>query len=70
MSKNRRILIIDDNPSIQADFRKILSHDQDSARGLRELEASLFGETTDSGPAVTFEVDCATQGQEGYRMAL
>ena len=70
MSKNRRILIIDDNPSIQADFRKILSHDQDSARGLRELEASLFGETTDSRPAVTFEVDCATQGQEGYRMAL
>ena len=70
MSKNRRILVIDDNPSIQADFRKILSHDQDSARGLRDMEASLFGETADTRPAVTFDVDCATQGQEGYQMAL
>ena len=70
MSKNRRILVIDDNPSIQADFRKILSHDQDSARGLRDMEASLFGETADTRPAVTFDVDCATQGQVGHQMAL
>ena len=27
MSENRRVLIIDDNPSIHADFRKILQAD-------------------------------------------
>jgi signal transduction histidine kinase len=70
MSKNRRILVVDDNPSIQADFRKILSHSQDSAAGLRDMEASLFGEKSVVRPVVTFEVDCATQGQEGYNMVL
>jgi signal transduction histidine kinase len=70
MSKNRRILVIDDNPSIQADFRKILSHNQDSVGGLRDMEATLFGEKADARPVVTFEVDCATQGQEGYQMVL
>jgi signal transduction histidine kinase len=70
MSKNRRILVIDDNPSVQADFRKILTYAQDSAAGLRDMEESLFGEKADARPAVTFEVDCATQGREGHHMVL
>ena len=38
---------------------------------MNDLEAALFGEKPDKGgPAITFEVDCASQGQEGYAKVL
>lgn len=62
---NRRILIIDDTPSIHADFRKILCPDDSSADALAEAEEMLFGSGTATAPAAsTFELDCAYQGQE------
>ncbi len=69
MSKNRRILVIDDNLSIHKDFKNILLSQDQSAR-LVNLENTLFGEKVDNTPAIKFEVDCAAQGQEGYTMAI
>ena len=46
---NRRVLIIDDNPSIHEDFRKILS--PRTAAALDASEAAIFGQPPDGGPA-------------------
>src|SRR5882672_1351622 len=69
MSKNRRILIIDDNPSIHADFKNILLPRQQTGH-LQDMESAIFGEDENKAPAITFEVDCASQGQEGYAKVL
>src|SRR5689334_3301524 len=64
--KNRRILVIDDNPSIHQDFRKILSPgDAKLASELDTDEAALFGETTNTAQSWDFQIDSAFQGQEG-----
>jgi len=64
---NRRILIIDDNEAIHKDYRKILSPPPDSP-DLSEAEAALFGPRTDGLPQVQYELDSATQGQQGVAM--
>ena len=63
---NRRILVIDDNPSIHGDFRKVLGADVEAADLLAEAEFALLGEAAPS-PSINrgFEVDSAYQGQEG-----
>ncbi len=64
--ENRRILVIDDNPSIHDDFRKILCPSQAKlAAGLDDDEAALFGETSAVGGSWSFEIDSAFQGAEG-----
>jgi hypothetical protein len=40
---NRRILLIDDTPSIHEDFRKILKPPMEQNQALDEMEAALFG---------------------------
>ncbi|MFO1476447.1 MAG: ATP-binding protein [Verrucomicrobiota bacterium] len=70
MNKNRRILVIDDNPSIHKDFRNILAPKHEEDGHLENMEAALFGEKTDKAPVVEFEVDCASQGQEGYAKVI
>ena len=63
---NHRILIIDDNPSIHEDFRKILGPaDAKLAEKLDATEASLFGDQAGSSSAQNFRIDSAFQGQEG-----
>jgi signal transduction histidine kinase len=69
MSKNRRILVIDDNESIHNDFRSVLSGQEERGR-LEHLETALFGGDAEPARKVAFEVDCATQGQKGYAMVL
>ncbi|WP_297835159.1 EAL domain-containing protein [Pseudomonas sp.] len=59
---NRRILIIDDTPSIHQDFRKILCPELDSEQSLAAAEAALFG--TVPTRRKIFELDFAFQGQE------
>lgn len=59
---NRRILLVDDMPSIHEDFRKILAAPT-SASDLDADEALLFGQPI-SAPSVRFEVDSAFQGVE------
>ncbi|WP_409316035.1 ATP-binding protein [Pseudomonas sp. KCJK9016] len=61
---NRRILLIDDMPSIHEDFRKILTPNRAQSVELDEMEAALFG-----APARprrdAFELDSAYGGEEG-----
>jgi DNA-binding NtrC family response regulator len=67
-SKNRRILIIDDNRAIHEDFRKILAEDKADSSKVDDFEASLFGESATDKPKedqTPFEIDSAFQGQEG-----
>jgi two-component system, NtrC family, sensor kinase len=64
VDRNRRILIIDDNPAIHEDFRKVLAaqaHDSE----LDGLEAALFGDAKEQRHGVAYELEHAHQGQEG-----
>jgi diguanylate cyclase (GGDEF)-like protein len=57
-----RVLMIDDNPAIHEDYRKILAG-RDNGR-VSAAEATLFGESPPvEGP--TFDVDSAMQGRDG-----
>ncbi|HEV8605262.1 MAG TPA: EAL domain-containing protein [Tepidisphaeraceae bacterium] len=60
---NRRILIVDDNDAIHADYRKAISVDSSSAK-LAAVEAELFGGAPAPAPAPPFEIDSASQGRE------
>jgi two-component system, cell cycle sensor histidine kinase and response regulator CckA len=66
--RNRRVLIIDDNRAIHADFRKILSPTPDSSAALDATATALFGHTKAAVVQTQFEVDSAYQGQEGVLM--
>jgi len=68
---NRRILLVDDMPTIHDDFRKILGAGAAPAKlALKAARAALFG---DDGPAVkpgktapaSFDLDSAYQGEAG-----
>ena len=61
---NRRILIIDDNPDIHRDFRKVMG-DGPSDDAMAEAELALFGESRPQPTRAAFEIDSALQGQEG-----
>jgi signal transduction histidine kinase len=61
----RRILLIDDMPSIHEDFRKVLTPVRGSA-SLDEAEGVLFGAA--AAPRVDLELDCASSGEEGLRL--
>ena len=63
--KDRRILVIDDNPEILEDFRKILCPRQDLDPVLEASEAALLGSSTKAVRQIQFEVDSASQGEEG-----
>jgi diguanylate cyclase (GGDEF)-like protein len=68
---NRRILIIDDNPAIHEDFRKVLGiqAEHGAQAALDVLEADLFGESAAATARPNFEIDSAHQGHEGVAMA-
>jgi two-component system cell cycle sensor histidine kinase/response regulator CckA len=63
-----RILVIDDNPAIHNDIRKILARPEIDSASLDQAEAMLFGEVTDSDTGALFEIDSAYQGQEGLEL--
>jgi two-component system sensor histidine kinase/response regulator len=67
--RNRRILIIDDNRAIHADFRKILSPVTDQEASLIASEQGLFDDAV-SVPIrrESFHFDSAFQGQEGLEL--
>ena len=66
--KNRRVLVIDDNPAIHEDFRKILAPAIATAAALDTTEAAVFGDRTDAVRQNPFEVDSAYKGQEGVEL--
>lgn len=67
----RRVLVIDDNLAIHEDFKKILCPSSGGGdEAVDMLAAELFGDEPASGAAptvsqTTYQVDTASQGQEG-----
>ena len=59
---NWRVLVVDDNPAIHEDFRKILANGAASSE-VDDLEAEVFG-TAAPSPAKAFVIDSAHQGEE------
>jgi two-component system, cell cycle sensor histidine kinase and response regulator CckA len=66
--QNRRILIVDDNPTIHEDFRKILCPADNRRPSVNKLAAALFDEVQPTVQRISFELDSAYQGQEGFEM--
>ena len=64
------ILVIDDNTAIHKDFRKILGKRSETNNELDNMEAFLFdGEIDrDQDNGIQFEIEYASQGQEGLEM--
>jgi two-component system cell cycle sensor histidine kinase/response regulator CckA len=66
LKQNHRILIVDDNTSIHADFRDILCPDNSDLAAANEMEAVLFDE--EKSDVMSFELDSAYQGQQALEM--
>lgn len=66
---HRRILIVDDNPDIHRDYRKILIPEA-PAGALDDLEAELFGIQADPDQREIYEVDSAYQGAEAHEKVM
>lgn len=64
----RRVLVIDDQPEIHADYRKILVPPE-SSNALQAAKSALFGAEEDAPALPRFALECASQGQEGVRLA-
>lgn len=63
---NNRILIIDDNPAIHDDFRKVLgTADHARLKAIEEDEAALFGHEIRVPRHIEFDIHSAFQGAEG-----
>jgi PAS domain S-box-containing protein len=67
IAENNRILVVDDNPAIHDDFRKILAPPTARAESLSATEALLFGEPEKSSVRKLFEIDSAFQGEEALQ---
>ncbi len=64
-SRNRRIIVIDDNRTIHEDFRKILIPAA-APSDLQQARAALFGERVATATVEPFDLDFADQGQQGF----
>lgn len=67
MSKHR-ILIVDDNPAIHQDFRKILCPAALHSDALADAEAALFGAPARDDSAPHYDLEFASQGKEALRL--
>jgi len=65
---NRRVLVIDDNPTIHEDFRKVFVRDAGAEQALLDHERVLFGKPALGSAAPSFEIDFALQGQAGVEL--
>ena len=64
---NRRVLVIDDNEAIHADFRKVLTPPVAASADLLAAEAALFGASAPPVDRVAFELVTASQGEQGLQ---
>ncbi len=64
--EERRILVVDDNPAIHQDFRKILARSA-TPEALDEMESVLFGEPQAWSSPTVFALDSAMNGEEAVR---
>jgi two-component system, sensor histidine kinase and response regulator len=65
--QNHRILIVDDNRAIHADFRKILSCDEGRS-AFQSEEDAFFGTSPEASTHPQFVLDFASQGEEALEM--
>jgi len=73
VSSPRRVLIIDDNHDIHADFRKVFEGARAQISDMDRLDQELFGgETAARGNAILshVEIESAYQGVDGIKMAV
>jgi len=68
MNDNRRILLVDDNEAIHADFRKILSSSGGETSKLDAARAALFGAAPAAATGPCYELTSAHQGQEALEL--
>lgn len=69
LEPNRRILIVDDNNAIHADFREILCPScSEKTNAANQLEAEIFGDVPQTSGHSVFEMDSAYQGEEALEM--
>lgn len=64
---NNRILIVDDNPAIHEDFKKILCPSAPGREDLTGLKASIFGEAPARANGGEYELSFAFQGREALQ---
>jgi len=67
-TRNRHVLVVDDNEAIHEDFRKVLGAGRQDVSGLDASESALFGD----GPVKwqSFELESAHQGKEALAMVV
>jgi EAL domain-containing protein (putative c-di-GMP-specific phosphodiesterase class I)/CheY-like chemotaxis protein len=64
----RRVLLIDDNPAIHQDFKKLFGPGLSSAAALFASEEALFGVARTGPTRPAFQIDFALQGQQGVEL--
>src|SRR5437764_11797866 len=64
LTPNHRILIVDDNPAIHEDFRKILCPARPQRSEVQDLKLALFDKAPKAATTIDFELVSAFQGQE------
>ena len=69
-ASNNRILVIDDNPEIHADFRKVLGPAAPANAALDDVLAEFFGPKATAAAPSDFHLDSAYQGKEGLEMVV
>jgi diguanylate cyclase (GGDEF)-like protein/PAS domain S-box-containing protein len=62
-----RILVIDDNLEIHRDFIKVLTNTQNVSE-INSLKEGIFGKQQENVALPNFQIDTASQGQEGVKM--
>jgi len=63
---HRRVLVVDDNPAIHEDFKKILCPATRASEALKTAAAELFGsDGNGQDDALTYAIDSAISGQAG-----
>ena len=66
---NRHILLVDDEPKILEELKKVLAPTQSGNTELSELENRLFNTSeTKRKPATVYDVHCCSQGDEAVRV--
>jgi two-component system cell cycle sensor histidine kinase/response regulator CckA len=67
LEKNHRILVVDDNPAIHEDFRKILGTDA-AADEFAGAQADVFGDLPSAATRLKFELSFAAQGERALEL--
>ncbi|MFK7789802.1 MAG: EAL domain-containing protein [Phycisphaeraceae bacterium] len=68
MNYSNRILVIDDNPDIHADFRKVLCPELGGNDELDALEVMVLGDVVKRKEEQAFDLCHANQGEEGFNL--